>query len=112
MEKLAEVNKIENQIFFIRGHKIMLSVHLAQLYGVKTKVLLQAVRRNKERFPNDFMFRLSWEEAMISRSQFVTLKQGANIKYLPYAFTEQGVAMLSSVLKSKRAVGIENKKAA
>lgn len=90
----------------------MLSEHLAKLYGVEVKVLNQAVRRNMDRFPSDFMFQLSWEEAERSRSQFVTLKhspgrseaRGRNIKYRPFAFTEQGVAMLSSVLKSKRAV--------
>jgi len=89
----------------------MLAADLSWLYGVAAKVLNQAVRRNIERFPPDFMFQLSWEEAERSRSQFVTLKharrgeaRGQNIKYRPLAFTEQGVAMLSSVLKSKRAV--------
>lgn len=84
----------------------MLSPHLADLYNVKTKVLVQSVRRNAERFPDDFMFQLTWEEAQSSRSQFVTLKQGRNIKYLPYAFTEQGVAMLSGVLNSQRAIQV------
>ncbi len=79
---------------------------LAVLYGVETKVLNQAVKRNMERFPEDFMFQLAKEEAQISapRSQIVTLKKGQNIKYLPYAFTEQGVAMLSSVLNSRTAI--------
>ena len=90
----------------------MLALDLARLYGVEVKALNQAVRRNMDRFPSDFMFQLSWEEAERSRSQFVTLiadsggreVRGRNIKYRPFAFTEQGVAMLSSVLKSKRAV--------
>ncbi len=105
---------IENHIFKIRGHRVMFSTHLSKLYGVKTKALVQAVKRNIERFPEDFMFQLAWEEVKILRSQIVTLKNprsqnvtlesGQNIKFLPYAFTEQGVAMLSSVLKSKRAI--------
>ena len=97
---------IENKIFVIRGHKVMLDSDLARLYGVETKVLNQAVRRNKKRFPEDFMFRLTLEEAKFSRSQFVTLRHGQNIKYRPYAFTEQGVAMLSSVLNSTRAIQV------
>jgi phage regulator Rha-like protein len=84
----------------------MLSHHLAQLYGVTPKVLIQAVKRNSERFPSDFMFQLTRQEVARSRSQIVTLKRGQNIKYLPYAFTEQGVAMLSSVLRSKRAIQV------
>ena len=91
----------------------MLDVDLARLYGVGAKALNQAVRRNLKRFPGDFMFRLTWDEVERSRSQFVTLNetatqrtQGSNVKYLPHAFTEQGVAMLSSVLKSKRAVQV------
>ena len=90
----------------------MLNQDLAKLYGVKTKALNQAVKRNIKRFPHDFMFQLTNKEGQellqqsgkSSRSQFVTLKQGHNIKYLPYVFTEQGVAMLSSVLKSGRAI--------
>ena len=87
----------------------MLSTHLAELYRVEAKVLIQAVKRNIERFPEDFMFQLTWDEiGMASRSQIVTLNKakGKNIKYLPYAFTEQGVAMLSSVLNSKRAIQV------
>ncbi len=85
----------------------MLSTHLAELYGVEPKVLVQAVKRNVERFPEDFMFRLTWEEVgEFSRSQIVTLKRGANIKYRSYAFTEQGVAMLSSILRSRRAIQV------
>ncbi len=96
--------KIENKIYLIRGKRVMLDKDLAELYGVKTKALNQAVKRNIERFPEYFMFQLTKEEAEISRSQIVTLKHGHNIKYSPYAFTEQGVAMLSSVLNSKRAI--------
>jgi len=112
---------IEKKIFLLRGQKVMLSLHLAELYQVEPKVLTQSVKRNIERFPEDFMFQLNWDEVSrlksqfvisnaiprkISRSQFVTLKRGFNIKYPPYAFTEQGVAMLSSVLRSKRAVSV------
>jgi len=100
------IERIEQRIFLLRGHKVMLSPHLAQLYGVEPKVLLQAVKRNAERFPSDFMFQLTHQEVMHSRSQVVTLKQGQNVKYLPYAFTEQGLAMLSSVLHSRRAVRV------
>lgn len=97
----------ENKILFIRGKKVMLDRDLAALYGVGTRVLNQAVRRNKKRFPDDFMFQLDWGEVSeLSRSQFVTLKKGENIKYLPYAFTENGVAMLSSVLNSERAITV------
>jgi hypothetical protein len=86
----------------------MLGNDLAKLYEVPTKVLNQAVKRNQERFPSDFMFQLTPNEAQVLRSQFVTLKSGTgrHSKYLPYAFTEQGVAMLSSVLRSKRAVQV------
>ena len=108
---------IEKHIFMVRGQRVMLSPHLAYLYDVKLKALTQAVKRNKERFPEDFMFQLTPEEANSlrsqivtlknrSRSQFVTLKRGQNIKYLPYAFTEPGVAMLSSVLNSRRAIQV------
>lgn len=104
---LIPVEIIEKRIYLIRGIKVMLDSDLAELYQVETRVLNQAVKRNLERFPNDFMFQLNQKETdtvLRSRSQFVTLKRGQNIKYLPYAFTEQGVAMLSAVLKSKRAV--------
>jgi hypothetical protein len=97
---------IETRIFLVRGKKVMLDKDLAELYDVPTKALNQAVKRNVGRFPEDFMFQLSKEEEEISRSQSVTLKQGLNIKYLPYAFTENGVAMLSSVLSSEKAVQI------
>jgi hypothetical protein len=96
----------------IRGHKVLLDADLAALYGVPTKVLVQSVKRNLERFPVDFMFHLTEQEVRALRSQIVTLNEvrrggrGRHAKYLPYAFTEQGVAMLSSVLKSKRAVQV------
>jgi hypothetical protein len=97
---------IERRILLIRGHKVMLDAHLADLYGVETKALKRAVRRNRERFPGDFMFQLTKEEEDILRSQFGTLRWGEHAKYLSYVFTEQGVAMLSSVLHSKRAVQV------
>jgi hypothetical protein len=103
---IIPVDRIEQRIFLLRGQKVMLSPHLAELYGVDPKVLIQAVKRNVERFPADFMFQLTRQEVIHSRSQIVTLKRGGNIKYLPYAFTEQGVAMLSSVLRSKRAIQV------
>jgi len=102
--KVIPDETIIRKIFIFRGHKVMLDSDLAELYGVETKVLNQAVKRNNNRFPADFMFRLTKKEAEISRSQFVTLKQGQNIKYLPYVFTEQGVAMLSGVINSDKAV--------
>jgi len=92
----------------IRGHKVMLDDDLADLYDVQTKVFNQAVRRNRNRFPSDFMFQLTDREYHSLRSQIVTLNsgRGRHRKYLPYAFTEQGVAMLSSVLRSNRAVQV------
>ncbi len=95
---------IERKIFLIRGHKVMLSNHLAQLYGVTTSALTQAVRRNIERFPEDFMFLLRRDEIM-NLSQIVI---SSKLKHAPnvYAFTEQGVAMLSSVLRSKKAINV------
>jgi len=98
---------IETKIFFIRNKKVMLDRDLAVLYGVETKLLKRAVNRNIERFPDDFMFRLSKDEYNeLLRCQFGTLKRGQHSKYLPYAFTENGVAMLSSVLNSKRAIQV------
>ena len=99
------VEMIERRIFLIHGHKVMLDSALAELYGVPTKALNQAVRRNLDRFPEDFMFRLDGEEVTaLNRSQIVTGSQKhRDPRYPPYAFTEQGVAMLSSVLHSKRA---------
>ena len=105
-QQLPVENKVESLIRVIRGQQVMLDRDLAELYGVETKVLNQAVKRNLGRFPDDFRFQLTKEEC--SRSQFVTLNEGrgSNIKYLPYAFTEQGVAMLSGVLKSSTAVEV------
>ena len=99
---------VENKIYEIRGQKVMLDFDLAEMYGVETKRLKEQVRRNIERFPAEFMFELTKEEVAISRSQIATLKtgQGYNIKYLPFAFTEYGIVMLSSVLKSKTAVEV------
>jgi len=100
--------RIINRIFLIRGRKVMFDSDLAELYEVKTKVFNQAVRRNTERFPDDFMFQLTKEEHRALRSQFVTLEngRGQHKKYLPHVFTEQGIAMLSSVLKSRRAIQV------
>jgi phage regulator Rha-like protein len=112
---------IEKKIFLIRDHKVMLSNHLAELYDVEVRSLIQAVKRNKERFPGDFMFQLTWDELKSLRSQIVILdsdkskalpeqqspsRRGRHFKFLPYAFTEQGVAMLSSVLRSRRAIQV------
>lgn len=96
---------IQNLIYDIRGCKVMLDSDLAKLYGVETKVLNQAVKRNIKRFPSHFMFKLTKEEWQILRSQIVTLNDNIR-KYTPYVFTEQGVAMLSSVLKSEKAIQI------
>jgi hypothetical protein len=99
---------ISKRIQNIRGHRVMLDTDLAELYGVPTKVLNQAVKRNADRFPEDFLIQLSHEEVDSLRSQFVTLKNGRghHRKYLPNAFTEQGVAMLSGVLYTPRAVQV------
>ena len=101
---IAPIEHIERSIFLIRGHKVMLSVHLAALFGVKPRVLIQAIKRNMERFPKDFMFQLSQAEWGNLKSQIVTSSWGGLRRAVPYAFTEQGVAMLSSVLRSKRAI--------
>jgi hypothetical protein len=95
---------IENRIFVIRGHKVMISVQLAELYGVETRALNQAVKRNATRFPSDFMFQLSEHEADLVVSQSVIPHRKFFGGSLPYAFTEQGVAMLSTVLRSERAI--------
>lgn len=99
------VEGIASRIVVVRGLRVMLSHDLAALYGVPTKVLLQAMRRNVERFPEDFAFQLSAEEFIGLRSQVVTSSRGGT-RYRPFAFTEQGVAMLSSVLRSERAVAV------
>jgi len=100
--------RIEKAILLIRSSKVMLDKELAALYGVQTRTLVQAVKRNIKRFPDDFMFQLTAGEVEALRSQFVILKagRGQHPKYLPYAFTEQGVAMLSSVLNSDRAIEV------
>jgi Asp-tRNA(Asn)/Glu-tRNA(Gln) amidotransferase A subunit family amidase len=98
--------RIERAIYLLRGQKVMLSTHLAVLYGVEVRVLVQAVKRNLERFPKDFMFQLTRMEFANLKSQFVISSWGGLRRATPYAFTEQGVAMLSSVLKSQRAVQV------
>ena len=100
------IERIEKKIFLIRNQKVMLSTHLAGLYEVEVKVLNQAVRRNIDRFPKDFMFQLSKKEFENLKSQIVTSSWGGIRRSLPYAFTEQGVAMLSSVLNSKKAIKV------
>jgi len=108
-ESLIRTDDIEEQILLVRGQKVILDVDLAGLYGVSVKALNQAVKRNRERFPGDFMFRLSRDEIdsiKARRSQFVTFYSFQYLTHHPYAFTEQGVAMLSSVLRSKRAVQV------
>jgi hypothetical protein len=129
-QSLVPVEGIEAAILLIRGEKVLLDADLAALYGVETRVLIQAVKRNAERFPPDFMFQLTKEELDLLRSQFVTSKSASRLnqgepgflrsqfvisksgdprggrRYPPYAFTEQGVAMLSSVLNSPRAIKV------
>lgn len=104
-----DLKKLETLIFEVRGCQVILDRDLAALYGVETKALNQAVKRNIERFPEDFMFKLTKDECL--RSQIVTLNttQGKHIKYMPYAFTENGVAMLSSVLRSSTAIEVNIK---
>jgi len=115
MSNLISVEVIATKILLIRGKRVMWDRDLAMLYGVPVKVLNQAVKRNLKRFPNDFMYQLTKQEVAnlrsqfatsSSRSQFVTLKQGQNIKYLPYVFTQEGVAMLSGILNSERAIQV------
>ena len=101
---------VKNLIYDVRGQKVMIDFELAELYEVETRILNQAVKRNIERFPSDFVFQLTQEEWQILRSQIVTSKlakeKRGGRQYLPYVFTEQGVAMLSGVLKSKRAIEV------
>jgi hypothetical protein len=126
MSRSLSVEVIAAKILFVRGQRVMLDKELAKLYGVSAKVLNQSVKRNIKRFPRDFMYQLTLQEVRNLRSQFVTLntelsmeqevsnlksqivtsKQGQHLKYLPYAFTEQSVAMLSSVLNSERAIQV------
>jgi len=120
-KEIVPIERIAESIRWIRGHKVLLDSDLALLYGVATKVLNQAVKRNRERFPDDFMFQLNADETGFLRSQFVTLEKERRTnwsqivtssekhrgkRYRPYAFTEQGIAMLSSVLKSDRAIKV------
>jgi hypothetical protein len=108
LTSLIPVERIERSILLLRQQKVMLDRDLAELYGVETRVLIQAVRRNLERFPEDFLFQLTQEELDHWRSQFVISNPAAKmgLRRRPYAFTEQGVAMLSSVLRSPRAVQV------
>ena len=107
VKDLIAAESITSRIHFIRGMKVMLDRDLAELYGVETKRLKEQVRRNISRFPEDFMFELSIAEEALLRSQIATLEgKGKHSKYLAMAFTEQGVAMLSSVLNSKRAIDV------
>jgi hypothetical protein len=103
---IIPVSQIERRIFYVHDVKVMLSLDLAELYGVAVKALNQAVRRNLDRFPKDFMFQLTQEEFNNLKSQIVTSSWGGIRRALPYAFTEQGIAMLSGVLKSPRAIRV------
>lgn len=107
MTTIVPIEAIVGKILFLRGEKVLLDRDLAELYGVQTKVLKQAVRRNIKRFPKDFMFELTEEEFKNWRSHFVTSKgDKMGLRHRPMAFTEQGVAMLSSVLNSERAIEV------
>jgi len=105
MNEVVPIKNLINKIIFLRGHKVMLDSDLAELYGVETKRLLEQVKRNIERFPADFMYQLTEKEFTFLRSQFATSKRGGR-RYPPYAFTEQGIAMLSSVLHIQRAIKV------
>ncbi|MCI0496370.1 ORF6N domain-containing protein, partial [candidate division KSB1 bacterium] len=105
MKELISIERIESKINSIRNKKVMLDRDLAELYGVETKVLNQAVKRNIERFPDDFMVQLDYKEVTDLKSQIVTSSWGG-VRKLPYAFSELGVAMLSSILNSKAAIQI------
>jgi hypothetical protein len=106
MNQLIEIKDIAQRIIVIRGIKVILDRDLSQLYEVELRVLKQAVRRNLKRFPADFMFELTREENQSLRSQNVILKRGQHPKYMPFAFSEQGVAMISSVLNSEKAIDV------
>ena len=106
MNEIIPIERVESKIYVIRGQKVMLDYDLANLYGVETKALKRGVKRNLMRFPADFMFPLTREEYNSLRYQIGTLKKGEHSKYLPNAFIEQGVAMLSSVLRSERAIQV------
>lgn len=106
MNENIPIERIENKIFLIRGQKVMIDRDLAELYNVKTFNLNKAVKRNISRFPLDFMFQLTKDEYKALRFQIGILEKGKHSKFLPFGFTEQGVAMLSSILKSERAVQV------
>ncbi len=107
MANLIPSGQIESRILLLRGQKVLLDRDLANLYGVPTKVLNQAVKRNLKRFPSDFMFQLNPTEAKVLRSQIVTANEArGGLRTRPYAFTEHGVAMLASVLHSERAIAV------
>ncbi|HUB26074.1 MAG TPA: ORF6N domain-containing protein [Tepidisphaeraceae bacterium] len=106
MVSVASAQQIESRIFLVRRQKVMLSPHLAELYGVPAKRLNEAVKRNRRRFPVDFMFQLSKREYEILKSHFATSSWGGPRRALPYAFTEEGIAMLSAVLNSATAVEV------
>ena len=106
MADLLPVERVAQHIYLIRSQRVMLSADLSHLYGVLPKVLVQAVKRNKKRFPDDFMFQLSPEEFKNLKSQFVTSSWGGMRRALPYAFTDYGVAMLSAVLRTPQAIGV------
>jgi hypothetical protein len=103
-DNLPIPERVAGAILLLRGHRVILDSQLADLYGVEVRSLVQAVKRNRGRFPSDFMFQLEKQEVARLRSQFVISNGKGGRRYAPYAFTEQGVAMLSSVLRSKRAV--------
>jgi hypothetical protein len=103
---MVPIERIEGAILEIRGQRVVLARDLAVLYGVSTKALNQAVNRNLDRFPSDFVFQLTDDEWTALRSQFVTLKRGQHVKYLPYAFTEHGAVMAATLLKTKRAAEV------
>lgn len=105
--QLIPLEIIENRILVLRGHRVMLDRDLAELFGVPVKRLNEQVKRNADRFPDDFMFQLTLEEGksvLLSRSQIATLNRGSNLKYRPYAFTEHGTVMLANILRSSVAV--------
>ena len=108
MTTIVPIERITSKIYFIRNRKVMLDKDLAELYGVETRVMNQAVKRHKKRFPNDFLFQLSKSEYEFLISQFVISKKSGRggVRKMPYAFTEQGVAMLSGILNSDRAIAV------
>ncbi len=106
MSDIVTIEQVQQVIYLIRGQRVMLSADLARLYEVAPKVLMQAVKRNTERFPADFMYQLTPQEVTNLKSQIVTSSWGGMRRAMPYAFTEQGVAMLSSVLRSPRAIQV------